>query len=52
MAEVSLNQMLLARENRALRQRALLEKYRLPLVSFTMNIAGPVKAVTMVACAK
>ena len=41
--EVTLNQMLEARERRAARQRALLEQYRLPLVSFTMNIAGPVK---------
>lgn len=43
MPEVVLAQMLLARENRAARQRELLEQYRLPLVSFTMNIAGPVK---------
>lgn len=40
---VELPQMLEARENRVLRQRELLAKYRLPLVSFTMNIAGPVK---------
>ena len=40
---VVLNQMLEARERRALRQHALLEHYHLPLVSFTMNIAGPVK---------
>ena len=43
MPEVQLAQMLLARENRALRQRELLERYGLPLISFTMNIAGPVK---------
>ena len=40
---VELPQMLEARERRVLRQRELLEEYRLPLVSFTMNIAGPVK---------
>lgn len=40
---VELSQMLEARELRAARQKELLEKYRLPLVSFTMNIAGPVK---------
>ena len=40
---VNLNQMLEAREQRAVRQQALLARYRLPLVSFSMNIAGPVK---------
>lgn len=40
---VGLVQMLEARERRAVRQRALLEQYQLPLVSFSMNIAGPVK---------
>ena len=43
MPEVQLAQMLLAREQRAWRQGELLEQYRLPLISFTMNIAGPVK---------
>lgn len=42
-ATVELPQMLAARDRRAARQRALLETYRLPLVSFTMNIAGPAK---------
>jgi len=41
--EVRLREMLDAREVRAFRQRALLEKYHRTLVSFTMNIAGPVK---------
>lgn len=41
--EATLWEVLEAREARALRQRALLEEYGLPLVSFTMNIAGPVK---------
>ena len=40
---VTLEQMLEARERRASRQRALLAQYALPLVSFSMNIAGPVK---------
>lgn len=40
---VELSQMLSARERRAQRQRELLAAYGLPLVSFTMNIAGPVK---------
>lgn len=40
---VELSQMLEARDRRAQRQNALLERYRLPVVSFTMNIAGPVK---------
>lgn len=41
--EVTLAQMLDARERRACRQRELLEQYRKPLLCFTMNIAGPVK---------
>lgn len=41
--EVTLSEMLEAREKRARRQNALLTQYRRPLVSFTMNIAGPVK---------
>ena len=39
---VSLPEMLDARERRANRQRELLEKFQKPLVSFTMNIAGPI----------
>ena len=35
--------MLLARDRRASRQAALLSRYGRPLISFTMNIAGPVK---------
>lgn len=41
--EVSLMEILDAREKRAQRQRQLLEQYRKPLLCFTMNIAGPVK---------
>ena len=35
--------MLLARDRRASRQAALLSRYGRPVISFTMNIAGPVK---------
>ncbi len=41
--EVTLPQMLFARERRAGEQQALLRQYNLPLISFTMNIAGPEK---------
>lgn len=41
--EVTLMEMLEAREARASRQRELLEQYACPVVSFTLNIAGPVK---------
>ena len=40
---VSLPEMLDARERRALRQQVLLRDYGSPLISFTMNIAGPIK---------
>ena len=43
MEEVTLNQILEAREARAAEQARLLSEYALPLVSFTMNIPGPVK---------
>lgn len=41
--EVSLLEMLDARERRAHRQQELLERYHKPLICFTMNIAGPIK---------
>lgn len=41
--EVTLMEMLEAREARVLRQRALTERYALPVISFSLNIAGPVK---------
>jgi len=41
--EVTLEQLLDAREYRAARQKELIEKYNHPLVSFTINIPGPVK---------
>jgi len=43
MDEVSLSMMLECRENRARTQRELISMYGRPVVSFTMNIAGPVK---------
>ncbi len=43
MTEVSLAQMLAAREQRVAKQQALLKKHGTPLVCFTLNIAGPVK---------
>lgn len=43
MSEVTLSQILLSRETRAKKQKELLKTYGLPLISFTMNIAGPVK---------
>lgn len=41
--EVSLPEMLDARERRVWKQQALLDKFKTPLVCFTMNIAGPIK---------
>lgn len=41
--EVTLYQMLLAREERAARQHRLTEAFQTPLICFTMNIPGPVK---------
>ncbi|HUM83918.1 MAG TPA: triphosphoribosyl-dephospho-CoA synthase CitG [Lachnospiraceae bacterium] len=41
--EVGLAEMLKAREKRAGRQAELIQQYHVPLVSFGLNIAGPVK---------
>lgn len=41
--EISLPQMLDARERRAHHQLDLLHQYQKPLLCFTMNIAGPIK---------
>ncbi len=46
--EVTLQQILDAREQRAPRQKALLTQYRKPLICFTMNIAGPVKVTPLI----
>lgn len=43
MQEVTLEEMLAARENRAARQSALLRQFGAPLLCLTMNIPGPVK---------
>ncbi|MBQ8797520.1 MAG: triphosphoribosyl-dephospho-CoA synthase CitG [Oscillospiraceae bacterium] len=43
MSEVTLEQMLAAREKRVAHQHRLLQKHNCPLICFTMNIAGPVK---------
>lgn len=40
---VTLMEMLEARERRVIHQQELLERYHMPLISFIMNIAGPVK---------
>lgn len=48
MIEVTLAQILKAREDRAALQQQMLRKYRCPLVCFTMNIAGPVKNSTLI----
>ncbi|MDO4340745.1 MAG: triphosphoribosyl-dephospho-CoA synthase CitG [Eubacteriales bacterium] len=41
--QVTLTEMLDARERRAFRQQELLRKYHSAMICFTMNIAGPVK---------
>ena len=41
--EINLNQMLTRRENRAYEQNLLLNKYNCPVISFCMNIPGPIK---------
>lgn len=43
MPEVTLQQMLTVREERAERQRRLRKQHGCPVICFTMNIAGPVK---------
>ena len=45
---VTLEDILHARDGRADAQRRLLHSHRLPLVSFTMNIAGPVKSAPLI----
>ena len=48
MCEVTLIQILDAREKRALRQKELLKKHSSPLICFTMNIAGPIKVTPLI----
>lgn len=45
---VLLNEILNAREARAERQQAMLREFGCPVVSFTMNIAGPVKTAPII----
>ena len=45
---ITLEEILRAHDTRADAQRRLLRTYRLPLVSFTMNIAGPVKSAPLI----
>lgn len=43
MREITLTEMLEAREKRALVQNKFIEKYGCPIICFTMNIPGPIK---------
>ena len=43
MSEVTLIEILEAREKRVLIQKEMLSEHRVPLICFTMNIAGPIK---------
>ena len=45
--EITLSEILLAREERVAIQNALLSDYKTPVISFTMNIAGPVKVTAL-----
>ena len=45
--EITLSEILIAREERVAIQNALLGKYRAPVISFTMNMAGPVKVTAL-----
>ena len=49
--EVGVADVLRARDERCLRQQEMLKAYGLPLLSFTMNIAGPVKTDGLIRCA-
>lgn len=42
-SEINLSQMLARREKRAHEQKIFLDKYHSPLISFNMNIPGPIK---------
>ena len=45
--EITLSEILTAREQRVAIQNALLSEYKAPVISFTMNIAGPVKVTAL-----
>ncbi len=48
MPEVTLLQVLAAKDRRAELQKKLIEQYGKPVISFTMNIAGPVKTAPLI----
>ena len=48
MAEISLSDILLAREERARLQAEISSRFACPIISFTMNIAGPTKNSPMI----
>lgn len=48
MSEITLQQILDAREARMAEQTRLLQAYRRPLISFSMNIAGPLKRTVLI----
>ena len=41
--EVGIDEVLLSREKRVAIQNEMIKKYRKPIISFTMNIPGPIK---------
>ena len=41
--EVGIDEILLSREKRVAIQNEMIKKYSLPIISFTMNIPGPIK---------
>ncbi|WP_241761781.1 citrate lyase holo-[acyl-carrier protein] synthase, partial [Fusobacterium nucleatum] len=41
--EVGIDEVLLSREKRVAIQNEMIKKYNLPVISFTMNIPGPIK---------
>ena len=45
--EITLSEILIAREERVAIQTALLGKHQAPVISFTMNMAGPVKVTAL-----
>ncbi|MBR7009359.1 MAG: triphosphoribosyl-dephospho-CoA synthase CitG [Oscillospiraceae bacterium] len=45
--EITLSEILTAREERVAIQNVLLSEYKTPVISFTMNIAGPVKVTAL-----
>ena len=51
MQEVTLTQVLEAREERVRKQQELLKTYHCPIICFTMNIAGPIKTSPLTQCA-